>query len=108
MAAFNVLHATVPCPNCGTTVDLELQFRYGDTWQHLYKVGDRVRWGGNDVGTPGRRRVLVEAIGGPCPRCGSDNLDFTIVIENDVIQSVEPAQAEPLRTADERYLVVDP
>lgn len=34
-------------------------FKYGDSWQHHYVLGDKLNWGGNDVGEPGHKLVVV-------------------------------------------------
>ena len=96
MSAFNIVKGRTSCPSCKHVAEFEVQFKYGDNWQHSYRLGDRLRWGGNDVGTPGRRRVLVEGIGGPCPHCKADNLDFDVVIEHDELIGIEPRQGPGL------------
>lgn len=88
MGAFNTLIANTTCPVCGTNANFELQFKFGNTWQYQYEIGERLRWGGNDIGTPGYKQVLVEAIGGPCPHCGTGYIDFDIVVQSDVIVGV--------------------
>lgn len=90
MSAFNVLTADSSCPNCGRTATFEVQFKYGDTWQHRYTLGQQVRWGGNDIGIPGQKYVHVEAIGGPCPYCGIDDLEFDINLVDDYITELVP------------------
>lgn len=89
MGAFNTLLANATCPVCKKISMFDLQFKFGDTWQHKYEVGQRLKWGGNDIGTSGLSKVAVEAIGDPCPNCGTDNLNFNVVIESDVIVGVE-------------------
>lgn len=91
MGAFNTVFLEWNCPSCHSVVELRVQFKYGDTWQHEYRVGERVEWGGNDVGRPGRRRVVVDGVGEACPRCGHADCDFYVLIEQDVISSVVPA-----------------
>jgi len=46
MSAFNILIIHSHCPFCHNPIDLRLQFKYGDTWQHEYIVGDSLKWGG--------------------------------------------------------------
>lgn len=78
MRAFNVLVEERSCPNCGVLVTLEIQFKYGDTSQYRYRIGDAVRWGGNDIGRDGFPLVVASGIA-ECPRCGVDT-DFDVWI----------------------------
>lgn len=92
MSAYNTITVSRTCPNCAKLVDFEIQFRYGDTWQHTYRLGDTLRWGGNDVGTPDVERVRVEGIAEPCPSCGVADLEYWVLLERDVICDVELAR----------------
>jgi ribosomal protein S27AE len=89
MGAFNRLTIKLPCPNCRAEVILAIQFKYGDTWQRDYDLGETLCWGGNDIGTPGRQRVVVDGVGEACPKCGSSG-HFDVFIERDVIVRAEP------------------
>lgn len=91
MGAFNTLKADIRCPVCSKDGVFEVQFKYGDTWQHEYHLGDHLRWGGNDVGDRSDRVARVEAIGGPCPHCSTDYLTFTVIVEDNVLTRVERA-----------------
>jgi hypothetical protein len=77
-------------------VERAIQFKYGDTWQHTYDVGDPLRWGGNDIGEPGQKHVVVDAIAeDPCPNCGyGDEWSLYLHIENDRITRIETATDE--------------
>lgn len=92
MSAFNVVTITTACPGCQQSVAIRVQFKYGDTWQHEYEVGDRLNWGGNDIGKPGHKRVVVDGAAEKCPSCAYDpECDFYVFVEHDVIVSIEPA-----------------
>lgn len=106
MSAFNTVHAPVACPNCGAARDFEVQFKFGDTWQHRYRVGDVLRQGGNDVGDRGHKEVLVEGIGGPCPNCGTEFLDFDVLIVDNRVAEVRPATTPRPPGGDEGFVVV--
>jgi len=54
MGAFNTVRATLACPACGKVGEFEIQFEY--------RIGDALRWGGNQVGRPGAGRVRVEGL----------------------------------------------
>jgi hypothetical protein len=47
------------------------QFHFGNAELDTYRIGERMRWGGNDKGLG---QELMEAIGyqEPCDRCGLD------------------------------------
>jgi uncharacterized protein (DUF983 family) len=88
MSAFNTLHASVVCPACGHTGVFDVQFKFGDTWQYTYKLGDPVRWGGNDYGSRTEGEKVVEGIGGPCPVCAAENLPFAITVRSNQIETI--------------------
>ena len=60
MGAFNVVAFEWINPLTRENHSLRVQFKYGDTWQHEYKVGDTLKWGGNDVGDRRATRVVVD------------------------------------------------
>lgn len=94
MSAYNIV-ANVPatCPQCGARVSVGVQFKFGGTWQHQYVVGDSLRWGTNDIGRPGRARVVADgAADSACPACDyAGDWDFYVLIENDRILGVSEA-----------------
>lgn len=93
MSAFNLVRTTAVCPVCHQRVCVPVQFKYGDTWQHTYAISDHLRWGGNDIGTPGKPYVVVDGVAeGSCPHCHDDReWDFYVFLEYDRITHVEPA-----------------
>ncbi|UFP94208.1 hypothetical protein [Gloeobacter morelensis] len=108
MGAFNVVKVERTCPSCNETVELRVQFKYGDTWQYEYRIGDRLRWGGNDTGKPGAKRVVVYGIDEHCPYCGLEEGDYEVWLENDVIVSVQPSTgAYDFVNTQEVYIVVE-
>jgi hypothetical protein len=52
MSSFNILITQVVCPNCGAKQQVRIQFKFGNTWQLQYKLGDKISWGGNDAHLP--------------------------------------------------------
>jgi hypothetical protein len=107
MGAFNTVTAEVACPTCGKNGLFTVQYKYGNTWQHGYDIGSLISWGGNDVGRPKMKRVRVEGIGGPCPHCQADNIDFDILIENDRITEVRPLGPERKEHHREGFIVLE-
>lgn len=87
---YNVLLVPGRCGACGGEIERRVQFAWGDAWLHEYSVGDRLTWGGNDVGDPGIRRVVVEAAAEPCPVCGGEGPEGEVVVERDVITGWRP------------------
>lgn len=108
MSSFNLVRGAASCPNCNRSANFEVQFKYGDTWQHSYQLGDDLRWGANDIGSPGRKRVLVEGIGGPCPHCHADNLDFDVLLKNDELVEIEPVRGSRTASRPQGFVVLEP
>jgi hypothetical protein len=93
MGAYNTLIANIQCQNCYRFYKAKVQFKFGDTWQLEYKVGDRLEWGGNDIGKPGLPKVKTYGVAESpvCPYCGYYNEEkYDINIEKDVIKNVTP------------------
>jgi hypothetical protein len=90
MSMFNVVTSNLRCPTCGQDVSMRVQFKYGARFNLQYQIGDTLRWGMNDIGTPGRKRAAVPGYGEACPKCGTRGQFFEIWLESDVIQRVVP------------------
>jgi hypothetical protein len=91
MGAFNTVVVAWKNPATGQELELLVQFKYGDTWQHAYRLGDNVRWGGNDIGRRGAARVVVDgALEGKPPVAGIPE-DFEVYIIDNRIEAVLPA-----------------
>jgi len=108
MGAFNTLQIKTVCPSCETEVDINLQFKYGDTWQFKYEIGDILKWGGNDIGKPGLKRVAVDAVAEGCPSCGFAGIgDYEILVENDRVLTARPASGEyNFSKGDDPFVVI--
>jgi len=92
MGAFNEVLGKLPCPQCLNLVEIEIQFKYGSVFQHKYKLGEKLIWGGNDVGMPDRARVVLDGEGSKCSSCGYDrDWPVYVYLDNDVITSVTVA-----------------
>jgi hypothetical protein len=96
MGAYNTVEAKLVCPRCKSEVSATIQFKYGDTWQYRYALGDRIRWGGNDIGAPGERKVVVDGIvENQCPICGyGDEWNVYVRIGDDQLRAVDNATGE--------------
>jgi sarcosine oxidase delta subunit len=107
MGAFNTVITEVQCPVCNERGRFEVQYKYGDTWQHQYDIGSVIRWGGNDIGRPKMKKVIVEGIGGPCPHCQTDNIEFDVVVESDQLKEVCPLGLERKEHYPDGFLVLE-
>lgn len=86
MGAFNVLVAAVTCPSHDGPVEVPIQFKYGSVRQLTYGLGDRLRWGTNDVGERGAKEVLVDGEAETCPVCGyHGDWPVRIAVNDDVL-----------------------
>lgn len=109
MGMFNTVSARLKCPACNCDVTLPVQFKYADTWQYQYEIGEDLRWGGNDIGLPGKRHVVVDGVvAGKCPKCGyDDEWNVYVHIECDRIARVENATGKYQFVADSNYVVLE-
>lgn len=109
MGAFNTVTLASPeeCPRCHSIIRRRVQFKYGDTWQYDYAIGDRLRWEGNRIGRLAR---LAKALGDPedCPVCGFDlGGVFDVVVRDGIIEAVVPGSTRPYIEADNSYIIVE-
>jgi hypothetical protein len=111
MAAYNevVRAGEEVCPRCGSKIHRVVQFKYGDTWQHHYAVGDRLDWGGNDVGEPGHKLVVVVGYPGECPICGHEpDITYDVTIREDVIDGIRPSDGTYDYVGGRTYFILEP
>lgn len=95
MGLFNTLHVTTRCLSCTAWVPLHIQFKYGDLYGQLYRIGDTLVWCGwpceeCEEGRQVAGTVLVQGPAERCPECGEDDLRFRITIHADVIVNASP------------------
>jgi len=110
VSAYNTTSASLRCPRCASLAAVKVQFKFGNTWQHEYSLGDRLQWGGNDIGVQGKHHVVVDGIvEESCPNCGyDDEWKVYVHIENDRIARVENATGEfDFAKTGSHYVVVD-
>lgn len=92
MGAFNVVTAVdseLPCERCGD-LRIRVQFKFADCWAHEYQIGDRLTWGGNDVGVRGLPSVTVLGEAESCATCGLDlEREYAVEIVDDVLGSAQ-------------------
>jgi len=108
MGAYNILKTEIQCVHCKNTFCGDIQFKFGDTWQNIYIIGDKIGWGGADIGQPGYRKVKVYGIleQQECPICGLP-LEYDIIVEKDIIKYIAPlASLEDYNSEDGNYRVL--
>lgn len=110
MGAYNTVRVDQVCPSCNNLVDVHIQFKYGDTWQYTYQIGDSLKWGGNSIGKPGAKQVVADGVAeGQCPICKYAWPDYEIWIENDKIVDVRTASRKfDFVRLHESYVVLQP
>lgn len=97
MGAYNLLHVPrlLPCPNCGDDGEISLQFHYGDAQLDHYRVGQAVKWGGNDKGERTSGRVEFLGYQEPCGVCRFvDPRDYVITVDGGVVVGYRMATQE--------------
>jgi hypothetical protein len=94
MSSFNTLITDIACPSCRKICEVQIQFKFGNTWQLKYKVGDVITWGGNDIGSPDYDQVKVYGIieSSTCPFCLERVIpeEYDILVINNKIIRVSP------------------
>jgi len=97
MSSFNILIAEIRCPDCSKDHEARIQFKFGNTWQLKYRIGDTIKWGGNDIGSPDLKKVKVYGIieSTTCPFCNRDNIaeEYDIFIKENVIINVSAIES---------------
>ena len=110
MGAFNKVRGRASCPRCHNSVEVVGQFKFGNVRQLDYQVGDTLRWGGNDLGHPGLRHVVVDVVAdGPCARCGfSEEWDLYLHVRHGVLERIETATGQhDFMREGKTYIVLD-
>jgi len=111
MGAFNILNVKITCPNCHADYVGRIQFKFGETWQIEYEIGDKIKWGLNNKGKPDLEKVYVYGIleNDGCPICSSKNIEseYDLIVKNDVVTSVRPMQDHKIyhMVEDQNYAI---
>lgn len=114
MSAFNTVLVPVICHTIGQVVELPIQFRYGNVWQYIYRLGDELRWGGNEVGDQEARKVVISGVAESCPACGygkslDDTVEYEIWVQDNKVVCALPATGRyNFFEAGEYYIVLEP
>ncbi len=110
MGAYNILKVNIECEHCHSEYSTQIQFKFGDTWQHEYKPGDRLCWGGNDVGKPNLKKVKIYGIAedNDCPLCFHQAVkEYDITVEKDIIKKVMRLSDISAYDNDIHYLTIE-
>ena len=105
MGLFNTLTTETKCANCQKLSVFELQFKYGETWQYNYTIGDIITWGKVNVGLPHCQRVRIEAISNKCPHCLLEGMEYDIILEDDRLVASFPVGNTRENQSDEGFTV---
>lgn len=96
MGAYNILISEISCPDCSGKHMGRIQFKFGNTFQFIYNVGEVVKWGGNDIGSPDLKNIKAYGIieSTTCPLCKNNNIieEYDIFIENNIIKCISPIE----------------
>jgi hypothetical protein len=108
MGAYNTVKIRWQEPGTANEYDLTVQFKYGEVWQHEYRIGDSLKWGANEVGSPEAKKVVAEGVLEGDKLSPTMPEDFEIYIVDNVIQRVIPSthQYDFPRT-EEDYVVLE-
>ena len=107
MSAFNTVVVPWIDPQSSQQTELRVQFKFGDTWQYEYHLGDRIKWGGNDIGPRDAKYVIADGCLEGTPPQGLGE-DFEVHIRDGVIERVVPTSGTfNLQSAEESYIVIE-
>jgi len=93
MGSYNILITDIQCPGCGKKNEAHIQFKYANTWQHKYRIGDALLWSNTryDLGSASIRRVKAYGIieSTQCTFCNENILpeEYDVFIEDNVLRS---------------------
>ncbi len=107
MSAFNIVNVSWINDKTGRKEELRIQFKFGDTWQYEYHVGDKIRWGGNDIGPKDAKYVVVDGV---LEDESSEGIpeDFEVYIRDGAIEKVVPASGGfDFVSSPENYIVLE-
>ena len=93
MGRYNTLFVESICTSCYSKTTLKIQFIYGEIWDHIYRLGDELLWGQNNVGEQGEKHVVIDGEAEACDSCG-ETVDYLIFVEDNVIKSIRQNDGE--------------
>jgi hypothetical protein len=106
MGLYSTIETNFQCSRCDWKGPIEVQFKYGNLWNHKYTIGSRIVWGRTQIGDPADRLVSVQGIAA-CPRCNLE-IFFDILIEGGVIRAMTPASGKyDYSYGEGHYLILD-
>jgi hypothetical protein len=111
MGAYNILKTEIQCTHCKKTFIGKVQFKFGDTWQYEYLIGETIKWGAANIGHPDIDNVKVYGIleNLNCPVCESPlECEYDIIIkEHTIISIVSLVDFEDYNTGDGNYCLLN-
>lgn len=107
MSAYNTIETCILCPACQHKLHFNIQFKYGEVWQHHYLIGDVIKWGKNEVGYRGVNQVWVDGVSDACKYCGWFG-DFIIELHNDKIIDIRiSGKKNPFKELGLNFIIID-
>ena len=108
MSAYNTVGFSWENPKTKEMHNVLIQFKYGEVWQHAYKVGDALLWGNNDIGNPSAKKVVVEGVLEGDKLSNEMPEDFEIYIIDNKIESIKPfTNTYNFSKTENDYIVLD-
>lgn len=108
MGAFNTVGLPWTVPGTCKVVEIKVQFKFGDTWQYEYRVGDTLRWGGNDIGDRTAKHVVVDGCLESASSPGGVPEDFEVHVVDGVIERVVPSTGRfDFSRLEDTYVVLE-
>lgn len=108
MGAFNTVNVAWRISQKSEVPNAKVQFKYGDTWQHNYRIGDVLKWGGNDIGRRDAKRVVVDGCLDSPAAFPDVPESFEVHIVNGRIESVIPATGNfDFAKAGESFIIIE-
>src|SRR5262249_6893725 len=111
MGAFNTVTLSEPeiCAACDESIHRRIQFKFGDTWQYEYVIGETLAWGGNQIGV---RAHLVQVLGygEGCSNCRARDEPgvYDILVRDGEIVGVAPGREDAYVAYGAGYIVLEP
>lgn len=100
MPAYN----TVKIVDSGQTVTV--QFKYGEVWQHEYKIGESIKWGDNNTGIEGAEKVVVYGMSEPSTEQQSGKEYEILIVHNRIVDVSSISEGRDF-SGDRNYIIVE-
>jgi len=107
MPKYNTLLVESNCTYCHEKITLKIEFQYGEIWDYIYFVGDKIKWGEENIGEPGKKSVVLDGVADACENC-EEAADYLIFLENDIIKFTRLNMGEHSLFNVDSFIVLEP